>query len=237
MKISDVRNLFSKGTIAVGENGVSVIYTHRNGNGWGAVIQDTGDSNKRFQELILWCDRFIISYERARFVKIEFKHKFCGIIPSLFPPVKIPMSKEEFDELRNSLQMPASDRKVFDGIFEGVDQKDEDDMLERLGKWVDYVDRNEAPKEYELSDIKRWREMKSIASSLSKEFMCEEVLIEEPDDEYEGSIEFRIVSSKKLSVALDGEKKRAFANLAGYSNCVSFEIDVDNAFVNIIFLQ
>ena len=217
MEIGGIRETFSKGTVLLSSDGVTVFYTFT--ERW--VSQSvSGKSLGVFQNLIDSCDKFGIEYRTDKFIKFVFSRENDGQSVVFFQPLSEEVSIEELQAIAQETE-PSED---FIEFFDGVDLDDEDEVFQKLLEWMRL-------NEPEKDETKRfgWQGFCDRAMKLARFCSCT-CEVSEPE-----SIELQFPEGRQRAFGIEGEEKENLGELVQACSNIGIEGYVPDGFLNITF--
>lgn len=206
---ADIRRVFDRQWIAVSRNGFSAIRPPSELQEDSDVLQGFADDNLVLLRRIVHMSEVInISYEDARFSKIQFMIPGFSDLEAMFPPLNKPETMAELREWIKSLEAHPtvpSDERTEDFLINAIFRDEDPINLRGSIRWPGFLEK-----------VKR-------LDYMLQGYSCEAY---KPDRTGSGGAKFTAPmpdDSSGFSVKLIGGVKEAFTNLLDYSDC--FELD------------
>ena len=233
--IEDLRAAFSKAAIVINRSGILSIYNNTDD---GYISQPENDNGEVFdavfRKLISSSDGFYIKFHPGFSMTLEFAIKSQMDTPVFYPPLRKQMSLEELREISERISREHSPDAEFVEFLSGVDFSDDDDVHKRLTEWAN-AHSQENENIVSLSKKLRFNKMLGVLQKIqSYGFECPEIC--EPKNER--SIGFLILSFDSSGNAPCGFSEKSIgylAELASISNNMSFEANINEGCLDIIF--
>lgn len=245
-KIEEIRETFSKGHIVVGKRGVFVIYNNPpKGEYWISQSID-GDQKPVFEDLLNGADTFKISTKIGESATIGFLSN--EIVGGEFSDMLFPRLEEELshEQIRKKMEGIPKDEKrqqdmqdLFLKHFDGVDIKDEREVLSNAANWLMAVMEYNKPDAVPISVFRSWKELKKYAQAVYQAYpKIGEIEISDPTTTIpNGYVEFTIASKRDEEFAFPQKAKELFYRmlLASESYYMEFYIAEDEVYVTLDF--
>ena len=220
-----VRNLFSKAAVVSNAGGISAVYSDK--RRW--ITQELKD-RKSLCDLIRESTQVGIRIKKGDRISLFFQMPTGEQETQILMPLEKETSVEELEE--RIRDMPPSEE--FLAFFAGTDLDDEKEVREKLRKWMEKKMEEMQTSVVELDVIKRWNVLSAKVSEFAQSLQVP-VILSEPDGISEGYAELQLPEDRKSALWICGKKKEFFEELAEISSLITFELNVENGYVNIIF--
>ena len=228
MILDNIRRVFSKGNIVLSPEGISVIYTHK--DGWVtqslSVTPEEYDWKQTILGLLEKSERFGISYRAGKFVKFLFEnHGVCEEYV-LYPPLDHEVSLEEF---LASIEDEPMNEEFFD-FFLGVDLSDDDEVIQ---KFLEYCDSFKYDGLF-IGNTRRWLDYRKAVVEFAMALGAE-VEVFEPDAEFSGAVEIRFPEEIRKTIWFSEKSTGELQKIITDSSEMCIECNVSDGFLNITF--
>lgn len=220
-----VRNLFSKAAVVSSTDGISAVYSDK--RRW---ITQEMTVQKSLCDLIRESTQIGIRIKKGARISLFFQMPTGEQETQIFMPLEKEISVEELEE--RTRDMPPSEE--FLAFFAGTDLDDEKEVLEKLRKWMEKKIEEMQTSVVKLDVIKRWSALSAKVSEFAQSLQVP-VILSGPDGISEGYAELQLPEDRKSALWICGKKKEFFEELAEISSLITFELNVENGYVNIIF--
>lgn len=217
--IEEIRESFSKGTVVVSSDGVSVFYTYA--ERWFSQSV-SGKSKRVFLDLLEACDSFGIECKAERFIKLIFTRKTDGKTVVFYQPLTEEVSIEEMQAIMASTE-PCED---FLEYMDGADLQDDEELYERLLGWIEKVS---STRENDVPDSEKWELIYEFANKLARFCVCTCEVFENE------SIELQFPEGKIRRFLIKDDDKENLRNLIDLCSSIGIEGYVPDGFLNITF--
>lgn len=224
MKVDDIRQVFSKASIVLRPEGISALYTYK--DGW--VTQSVcTDGMGILYNLVKSSDRLGISYKAGNFVRFSFRGSIGGKDIVFYQPLSPEVSvRGLLDTIKTEESYEDSE---FLDFFMGVDLESDDEIIQRFNEWVDL----HTPKVFTLK-TRKWQEYKQKIFDFAANNACECKVLE-PDYESSGSVEVQFPEGMQKTIWLFGKSLHEFLEIIEESQEICIECNVVEGFLNITF--
>ena len=217
MNISDIREIFSKGSVALTKTGIRILYTNK--DGW--ITQSIESNKETLSDLIKNCKSVVIECVRGFTIKVSFLENVTDRKTILYQPI----DNDDCEEFDTSII--EGDSEFFD-FFIGADLNDTADFIGRVNDFLEYYDCKRELTEYDFRKYQKdWASFKKVVTEFSN---LTGSRYEEEDREW---ITVYFPEGKKISIS--DRSKFLFSRAVDMSEVVDIECSIDNAMLNITF--
>lgn len=237
----EIREVFSKGDVAIGENGVTVFYYNDDGIWVSQEFDEANDTIGKFADLVgnSSCVRFLLDPKKGVQLSLVSDRVSSGNLPTFFfPRLDHPMSDEEFRRRVFEYGPPQNADEHAIEIIRGIDPSDEDSVKEGLLKWIlalTITDDNV----FDFSKVRNWVLLRENAEAFWNQcgFAGEFELSEPQDGNGFGFAEFRFEFDINTVLQIHGDSLQDFLKLIGSSEGIILETATEqgHVFLNLSF--
>lgn len=239
--ISEIRNVFSKGDIAVGKNGITVLYFNKDGEWITQEFCENDESLARFLEIVMGASSVRFCMMPKNGVQVSFlSDKISdGNIPTfLYPRLENPMSDEEFQRRVSEYGPPKEPNKEAQEILEAIDPNDENSVQAGFVKWILAI---MGPDDnlFDFAKMRDWNLLKRSAELYIQKYpWIGELEITDPinSDDY-GFAEFCIHADRERVLQFNDDVLAGFRDLVCQSRGIILETarQNGNVYINLAF--
>lgn len=220
MEVEAIRDAFPKGSVMINHSGIFIYYTSR--SGW---VTESIDK-QTLMGLIGSADAFGIDYSSRKFTRLIFRREIDNQEIVFYQPRTREIT---LDDLREILENEHNPPRDFVDFFEDVDLRDEDALRERLSEWFKFS------RDFENANDAASERLDRIFNLCSRVFGFCEIEADEPDSEYDGSVEIRFPENVKRIMWYSGNLKDSLLEILGNSSEVSIETNVQDGYFSMFF--
>lgn len=233
VSIDNIRQAFSKGSIAITGSGISIFY--QNKDQW--VTQEIrADSIGVISEMLSKFDRMVIQCIAGKMIKISFIKSLDGQEMVLYPPIEEEMSIDELRDLMELSDDPSVEqsRDEFFNFFIGTCLDDHDEVLEKVREFIEIKSGNSNAVSGPVID--RWRELQQCVLSFAGCFGFDSECCD-PKGQSNGYVEVFYPDGYDKPIRVSGKSKELLLQALHVCQLLSLEFDVADGFLNMIFFN
>ena len=233
--IQDMRAAFSKAAIVISPYGISAVYNNTENGYLSQPENDNGDIfHRAFHQLLKSSNGFRIKFHKGSSMTLEFNTNDLVDIPVFYPPLCRQISLEELREISNETIKHLASNGEFIEFLSGVDFSDDDSVRMKLNEWVN-AHSTEDENVISFSRKIRFNKMLSVLQKIqSYGFECSEIC-EPKNRQTVGFLTLSFDCDNNAPCGFSGKSLEYLAELAGISDSIGFEADIDEGCMDIIF--
>jgi len=230
LNIEEIREVFSKGGIAITQSGFYVTYTFK--ERW--VDQSIFDDKRRvFLELLEASDRVSIECVLGRVIKFVFHNDFAGQEMIFYPPLTEEISLKELEVILQSSRNEEAETE-FCEFFYGTDLDNDDEVLEKLREFFNREREKHKTNIVSLPAVNRWKTVHRLSLGFANSLgFRSEVL--DPDYGFDGAVTVFFPEKLEKKVVISGKLKEWLEELVRTGSGVDIECNVNDGFLNLTF--
>lgn len=226
MRIEDIRNTFSKGSIVLQSENCSVIYYDK---GW--VTQSIeGSGIEVFTKLISNCKKVSLLIKKGNSIRLSFINNNTNDEKvNFYSPIEREYSELTIEDLIKII----NPSKRFIEFMDGTNMNNEDAIFNKMIEWTETKTEEMKSNVRYFDSQKKWPVFKQKALQLSNKYACQTEVIE-ADGITEGyiNIEFPEVFTRPL--IFSNENKKLLRDVIDLSTAIDFEMNPVEGYINLV---
>lgn len=233
--------VFSKGDVAIGENGIAVFYYNDDGEWVSQEFDDDNGNLERFAKIVssACCVRFSMIPENGVQLSFVSDKISSGNLPTyLYPRIEKTMSDEEFERRVSEYGPPKNVNGKAMEIISEIDPTDEVSVKEGLVKWIIALTISD-DNVFDFAKTRNWVSLRKAAEEFRDKYgsFSELELTPPLDGNGFGFAEFKFSADNEAVFELQNDALEGFRNLISKSCGVILETARENGmvFVNLVF--
>ena len=233
--INDLRAAFSKAAVVINPSGILAIYNNTED---GYISQPEYDNSAVFDEVFYQflkaSDGFYIKFHTGFSITLGFTMNSPVDTPVFYPPLRKQMSLDELREISEEIRRNTASNGEFVEFLSGVDFSDDDDVRTKLNEWVQsHSQENENV--ISFSRKVRFDKMLRVLQKIqSYGFECSEIY-EPKSEKSAGYLTLSFDDKGNTPCGFSKKSVGYLAELAGISDGMSFEADINEGCMDITF--
>lgn len=238
---SEIREVFSNGDVAIGENGVTVFYNNDDGIWVSQEFDEANESIGKFADLLGNSSyvRFLLNPQHGVQLSLVSDKIESGNLPTFFfPRLNHPMSDEEFQRRVLEYGPPQNVNGRAMEIIREIDPANERSVKEGLLKWIIALTISD-DNVFDFSRARNWNSLRESAVKFWAENQLPgEFEISEPVDGNDyGFVEFRFEFNSETTMTIPHKSMNGFLEMVNNSSGIILETAINNGtvFLNLSF--